>query len=285
MLDEKKRVLYHKCRPTDDLGSSIFASGFATRIGQESTPSVALLDRHVRKIDADLTSRFWAARTRAARRELSKAGLLNTLLWLAWLRSMEAFSLKWADVQVIEPADGPSVDLPKGIGAVLLQLLPETKSSRTKKADVVCAYKTMSGYTLGRWISRARCYSKASDSELLFCHPNGRAWDSLYFRETYLYPGLRSQQAAGDPLLKAFDALTGPNSIAAKFWSLHCDRRGARTQSTRGGHVGGYYFSKATKDQVYEHARWERKRSGEQVDVIYREWTIRDRIKITLYCQ
>jgi hypothetical protein len=50
----------------------------------------------------------------------------------------------------------------------------------------------------------------------------------------------------------------------------------------RGGLYGRHRLKKATNDQVYEHARWRRKRAGEAIDKIYREWTIRDRIKITL---
>jgi hypothetical protein len=285
ILDEKKRVLHLQCRPTDDLASSLFAAGLGARLGEEAVPSVALLDRHVRALDAELRRLFLSARTAEERRELALAGFLNVLLWLAWLRSMEAFSLAWHDVTVLAPQDGARLDLAFGIGAVLLRLLPETKSSRTRCADVVCAYETLSGYALGRWATRARCYAYNGPATKIFCHANGTAWTSRYFREKYLYPSLRSQQAAGDALLRAFDSLSGPNSIPAKFWSLHCYRRGARTQVTRGGGVAAHRFRKATTDQVYEHGRWERKRSGERIDVIYREWTTRDRVKITFYCQ
>lgn len=285
LLDEKKRVLHLPCRVTDDLSSSLFAAGLGTRLGDEAAPSIALLDRHVRTLEADLNRLFLNARTNAERREFALAGFLTLILWLAWLRSMEAISLKWCDVTVIAPQDGARVDLPIGLGAVLLGLLPETKTSRTRRADVVCAYETLSGYSLGRWATRARVYAYDGELSPIFIHPDGTPWTSRYFRERYLYPSLRSQQAAGDALLKAFDMLTGPNSIAAKFWSLHCMRRGARTQVTRGGRIASYRFMKASPDQVYEHGRWERKRSGEKIDVVYREWTIRDRVKITFYCQ
>jgi hypothetical protein len=134
-------------------------------------------------------------------------------------------------------------------------------------------------YYLGRWATRARCYAYNGSASKIFCHSkNGIAWTSRYFREKYLYPSLRSQQAAGDALLNAFASLAGSHSLAATFWC-------ARTQVTRGGRVSAYRFRKATIDQVYEHGRWERKRSGERIDVIYREWTTRDRVKITFYCQ
>jgi hypothetical protein len=285
ILDDKRRVLHLSCRPTDDLSSSLFATGLGTRLGHESVPSVALLDRHIRFLDAELDRLFRASRTNAERREFALAGFFTLILWLAWLRSMEAISLQWHDVTVIAPRDGGRVDLPVGIGAVLLRLLPETKTSRTLRADVVCAYETLSGYQLGRWATRAHVYAYEGDRSSIFQHQDGSLWTSRYYRERYLYPSLRTQQAAGDAFLKAFDANSGPNSIPAKFWSLHCTRRGARTQVTRGGSYLAYRFHKATPEQIYEHGRWERKRSGEKIDVMYREWTISDRIAITFYCQ
>jgi hypothetical protein len=290
VLDENKRILHLSCRPTDDLSSSLFATGLGTRLGEESAPSMALLDRHVRFLESDLDCRFLAARTPDALREFSLAGLANLLFWLAWVRSTEGFSLSWSDITVVAPQDGATLDLMDNVGAVLLTLLPETKSSRSRRADIVVAYTTFSGFSLGRWVTRARVHAYAGQGSKVFTHsPGGAQWTSRYFRERYLYPSLRTQQAAGDPLLKAFDSLTGPNSIAAKFWSLHCYRRGARTQVTRGGSVGNqvtaYHFRKASSEQVYEHGRWQRKRSGEKIDVVYREWTILDRVKISLYCQ
>jgi hypothetical protein len=151
--------------------------------------------------------------------------------------------------------------------------------------EAVPSVALLDRHVRARWATRARCYAYNGPATKIFCHANGTAWTSRYFREKYLYPSLRSQQAAGDALLRAFDSLSGPNSIPAKFWSLHCYRRGARTQVTRGGGVAAHRFRKATTDQVYEHGRWERKRSGERIDVIYREWTTRDRVKITFYCQ
>jgi hypothetical protein len=277
-------------RAEDDLSSSLFATGLGACLGEESTPSMALLDRHVRFLDSDLDRRFLAARTPEELRELSLAGLANTLFWLAWVRSTEGFSLSWSDITVIAPQDGATLDLMDHVGAVLLTLLPETKSSCSRRADIVVAYTTFSGFSLGRWVTRAQTHDYAGQASKLFTHLNGGVlWTSRYFRERYLYPSLRAQQAAGDPLLKAFDSLTGPNSIAAKFWSLHCYRRGACTQVTRGGTVRNqattYHFRKASSEQVYEHGRWQHKHSGEKIDVVYREWTTLDRVKISLYCQ
>ncbi len=78
--------------------------------------------------------------------ELALAGLANLFLWLGWLRSSKTFGLHWHDLQTTEPADGPLDDLPVGCGVLHYRLLPETKSSRTKRADLAIAYATLSGY-------------------------------------------------------------------------------------------------------------------------------------------
>jgi hypothetical protein len=283
-MDQAKRIIHQACRPTDSLGATLFASGLKARIGSESRPSVALLDRHVRWLDADLDRRYRAATTPAVRDELAKAGLANLSLWLGWLRSAENFELQWSQVSMVEPADGPSVDLPRGCGVVQYFMQPETKSSRSQTADVVIAAKTLSGYRIGRWLHRVRANKGpewSEDPSLVFSHSDGTPWTSQYFRTRYLYPALEAQRAAGDPFLRAFDGSPG-NSIPEKMWSLHCYRRGARTHVSRGGKKGAHY-RRATADQVYEHGRWRRQRSGEPVDVMYRAWVIRDRIKITLY--
>ena len=83
-------------------------------------------------------------------------------------------------------------------------------------------------------------------------------------------------------MLAAFDATPG-NTIEAKFWSLHCFRRGARSQISRGGLFGRHRFRKVLKSQVYEHDRWRRRRSSEEIEIAYRAWTLLECIQITLY--
>jgi hypothetical protein len=106
-------------------------SGMSRRLGEESTPSHALLERHVHWIDKHLNSLYEAATTEASRAEIARAALANVIAWLGWLRALELFSLTWADLTVLEPQDGPSLDLPTGTGAILARLLAETKSSKT----------------------------------------------------------------------------------------------------------------------------------------------------------
>jgi hypothetical protein len=146
ILDARKRVLLQPCRPTNSIGCSFHAAGMSARIGDEAQPSLPLLDRHVRHLDAALDRRYGLARTHSERRELALAGFSNLTLWLGWLRSSKTFGLHWHDLQTTEPADGPLDDLPVGCGVLHYRLLPETKSSRTKRADLAIAYATLSGY-------------------------------------------------------------------------------------------------------------------------------------------
>jgi len=251
------------------------------RVGDEPVPSMALLDRHVRYVDLELNLRYRQTTSFAERRDVALAGLANLFLWLGWIRSGECFELAWADVTCLEPADGPQLDLPVGCGLVQLRLAPETKSDRGKRADVLLAYLTASGLCVGLWYHRARASCLHPDGPL-FCHLTGGRWTSHYFRHTFLYPSLHRQRLAGDKMLAPFDGSSG-NKLEGKFWSLHCYRRGSRSHVSRNGRFGAHRFRKATKDQVYEHARWSRSRSSEDIDVIYREWTPFDRVKITLY--
>jgi hypothetical protein len=287
-FDQQKRLICQPCRPTDGLGCSLFASGIAARIGETVTPSVALLDRHVRGLDSDLEEQYLSARTPNGRRTAALAGLATMLLWLGWLRSSETFDLCWKDFNVVEPTDGPTVDLPQGCGVVGVRLGPETKSSRTKAVDLSIAYQTLSGYHCGKWFHRARRWCSigadyTTNGTRVFTHLAGTPWTSNYYRHAFLYPSLVRQRLHGDAMLAAFDGSPG-NTIEAKLWSLHCFRRGARSQVSRGGLFGRHRFRKALKSQVYEHGRWRRRRSSEEIDIIYQAWTLLECIQITLYC-
>jgi hypothetical protein len=146
----------------------------------------------------------------------------------------------------------------------------------------------LSGYHLGKWFHRARrsCNIGANyedNADRVFTHSSGTPWTSHFYRHEFLYPSLKRQRLAGDAMLAAFDDTPG-NTMEAKFWSLHCFRRGARSQVSRGGIFGLHRFRKALKSQVYEHGRWRRRRSSEEIDIVYQAWTLLECIQITLYC-
>ena len=213
-FSREKKLIRAPVRSTDSLTYTLHAGGMAARVGTHTRPSVALLSRHVRFFDRELDGQFRLALSRgdhAQARSVAQAGFANLTLWLGWLRSMECFTLTHDDILDVPPHLGASMDLFPGCGLLAYKLLPETKSSRTLAADVIVAYKTMSGFHPGKWWQRLRVFSSVGTSTI-FAHPDGTPWTSDYFRQTWLYPSLRRQRAIGDALLKAFDDTPG-NSL------------------------------------------------------------------------
>jgi hypothetical protein len=141
-LDQGKRVIQQACRPTtDSLGATMFASGMKARLGDESRPSVALLDRHVRWLDADLVDQRYIGG-----RERMQSGMSwQKLVWLIFLLcGLDGFGRLRLSVfngtrwfRPVEAADDPSVNLPYGVGAVIQYLMgPETKSNHSQTAQM-----------------------------------------------------------------------------------------------------------------------------------------------------
>ena len=187
-------------------------------------------------IDRDLRQRFYRASSLRERIWLATAGLLNLTLWLGWLRSTEALSLRWCDVQCIPPHRSAEADLPSGLGALTLRLSPATKASRTRTVDVIIAYQSRSGLSIGWWYDRlVSCQPNAdipSSTQPIFQTPTTQVWTSFLFRTQVLYPALVAQQTQGDGFLMQF---TGPNAIPQKFWSLNSYRWGACPHAQRDG--------------------------------------------------
>ena len=277
LMTQEGRLSFQACRATDSHGFTLFATGLSARMGTSVAPSKALLSRHVHALDTFLETAFQAA-PRPLRLELALAALANLFFWLGWLRTSEAFGLSWKDVEVLHPANAAEQDLPANVGLLSLRLLPETKSSRTHRPDVIIAYRSASGLCPGRWFHRAHALrpSTARPASLLFRHSDGSPWSSLYFRQRFLYPSLRRQFASGDQYLHAASP-----SVEVQFWSLHCYRRGARTHVSRAPPGR----TRPTTEQIYEHARWRYSRSSQPIDALYRDWTPFDRVKITHMCQ
>jgi len=205
--------------------------------------------------------------------------------WGWWLCAQETFALKWDDLTVIEPQDGPSVELPLGMGAILALLLPDTKSSQTITADVVMAYTTASGLSLGKWLHRLRAAlglaSIPVSDDFLFVHADGSPWTSKYYRTTYLYPFLHMQRLADDLHLKPFDGVGAHQSLEEVFYSLHSYRRGGRSEVSKARPVP---LRRATDDEVNEHGRWRVKRSNMKMAQLYLSWDLVERVAITAHC-
>ena len=263
-------------------GFTIFSKGLSARIGSNPRQATALLGRHITALEAWMDKRYLHALTSADRSQWALAGLAHLVLWLGWLRGGEAFGLSQSDISYVPPSQASRHDLPKGVGLVLLRMV-EDKTHRTTAQTLVLAYRCVTGLHLGKWLMRVvqlGLWDPASDSPL-FRTPGGTPWTSHFYRTTYLYPGLLRLRAQGDPFLSPFDGSDPSLTIPFQFWSLHSYRRGARTHCQR-SHPGTAH-RKATKTQVYEHARW-RSPGGRAIDDVYRAWTLYDKVKITLLC-
>lgn len=283
--DKLRSLVYSDTHATQETLLSRFTEGLRRRVGDTPRPSYALLERHVKAALEQCDARYKASHRLADKRHWAQMGLANCLLWLGWLRSHELFDLRWEDVVFIRPEEGPRHDLPPGVGCLLLTLNPLTKTSQARTVDVPIAHATAAGFRPGVWYERLCSHThEARDSKRpIFVKPNGAAWTSDFFRSTFLYPLLETLQRQGDPYLAPFKSRRGRSSLSLKqaFFSLHCYRRGARTNVEL--HKSSAKI-KASTIQIYEHARWTRRRSGEQIDVLYRQWPLYERLKITLFC-
>jgi hypothetical protein len=281
------------CIPTDTLEYSMMSTGMSRRLGENSTPAMPLLARQISWMDDYLDGQYRKALALHPElaRELAMAGCCNLLAWLAWLRGGETFGVTWADLMVIKPGDGATQDLPAHVGAILIKLLQQTKTCRSSVADVAVAFCTSSGLSLGKWLTRIRASVShtgiaddpaewAADTRTIFCHPDGRPWDSTYYRQTFLLPLLQLQRLDGDPYLQSYDGSPG-HTLAEAFYSMHCYRRGARTHVSH-KHPG--CIRRATIEEINEHGRWRRRRASESMAEQYRQWPLRERLAITLLC-
>lgn len=270
-----------------DAPMSRLTKGLRGRVGDDSRPSRALTDKQVRAFDSFFDDKFLECTEPSQKRYWAMAGLANQLLWLGWLRARELLDLRWMDIEVTRPADGPTEGLPFGVGCLKLRLAEKTKTSRTKRADVPIAYATTSGHQPGKWYERLlrnRPGGPGTDTDptWVFRDENGSNWTSAYYRSTFVYPLLSKLKMEGDPLLSSMNNTSG-NTIQDHYPSLHMYRRGCKSH-VEVLRTGGHQRRKATPLEVYEHGRWRVKRSSESAPVMYREWTLWDRVQISLYC-
>jgi hypothetical protein len=81
----------------------MMTKGMSRRLRTSSKPYVALLARHIEYLGSTLERRYTGAISVVIRLEIPRAGLVNLVAWLAWLRSMELFTLRWLDMENVAP--------------------------------------------------------------------------------------------------------------------------------------------------------------------------------------
>jgi hypothetical protein len=107
----------------------------------------------------------------------------------------------------------------------------------------------------------------------------GNRFTSKHFRNSYLYPWLQMLKEDGDPLLRAFTDAVG-NRISDKFYSVNSFCRGGRSHVSK-RRTGKW---KATEPEIYEHGLWHMKQKNENMPTRYWEFTLEDRLMVTLMC-
>lgn len=284
MRDQNRRCyLAVQACPTDTVGFTFLNSGMARRMGDTTNPSWALSHEHIVYIDRRLDQLYQVAPGDANRHELATAATANLMAWLGWLRGNELFGMGQTDVSVTRPELGPTVGLPPMCGVVQLRLAPETKSSPTRTADVVVAYTSGSGLSLGKWLERLGPHV---DGPFVFSTPNRRQWNSSYFRHTFAVPLLEEMRQGGELSLRCFTDKEG-GRIQDRLWSMHSWRRGGRSRVSRrlrGHETPAPGWRTATPDEILEHGRWRKRYRSESMAVHYNEWEVLDRVMITMVC-
>jgi hypothetical protein len=239
---------------------------------------MAYLDSHLDKL-------YEEAFNDDSRHELACAGTVNLLSYLGWLRSMETFSAASDSVTLIEPEDGPTRGLSPHIGAIEFRLLASTKSDPTVTADVIIAWASLSGLSLGKWMLRLHQFGSAAP-ERLFSTQKNPIWTSQHFRTNFAYPILELQRASGEPTLKAFSDQPG-HQIRDKVYSMHSWRRAGRSRVSRKprhNEPNPKGTRMASPTEVYENGRWQVSASSENMPRWYNQWDLMDRMGITLFC-
>jgi hypothetical protein len=243
---------------------------------------------HIAYIDQRLREAYRTASSPEAQHEYACAGFANLLGYLGWLRGTELFMAKLEDLEVVAPSEGATHGLPPHIGAILLDLLPETKSNPCQVADLVIAFTTLSGLRPGEWIDSLLRLTVATTGRI-FSTSTKANWSSRYFRENYAWPLLEEMRTvAKEPTLMGFTEEVG-NRIRDKVYSMHSWRRAGRSRvsrSARHNEPQPKGTRKASPTEVYEHGRWTtwRDHKGEDMAAIYNQWGVTERLAITLSC-
>ena len=265
--------------PCEALLYRYFNEGMSRRLGIEVNPSMALTHAQVAFLDQTLEMQWYMSDSRDQQLEVAAAATANLVAWLGWIRGSEIFSLRTEDVTITAPENGERAGLPPGVGAVVLNLLPMTKSNPTSAGDVVLAFTCLSGLSVGKWITRL--LSLHSAGTLLFSTPSCAHWTSRHFRHAWLYPLLEIMRLQGESSLQIFKS---SDDIQRAYYSMHSYRRGGRSRAQKKARSNENPHPKrriATDSQVREHARWRTRHVNEDMAVHYNQWELLDRVLIT----
>jgi hypothetical protein len=286
--EKKQDDLREYVLPPEESMTTFATKGMARRLGTQTKPSWALSHVHIAYMNAKFHEAWRTAKSVAYRHEIACAATANLLGYLGWLRGTELFDAKAHELSMILPGNAAKHELPPHVGAVILNLLPETKSNPCQVADIVVALETLSGLDLGNWAVRLQQFQPTQNG-YLFSTPKEPKWTSRYFHVTYAWPLLEQMRTVDkEPSLQLFGDVEGTR-ICDKVYSIHSWRRAGRSRvsrSARHNEPRPKGTRKATDTEIYEHGRWTRRRdsTGEDMPATYNQWGLAERLAITLLC-
>ena len=96
------------------------------------------------------------------------------------------------DVKLVHPYNWAVYGLPPKVGSILPKLLPSTKCSYNKQVEIVIAWQTSTGLSLGFWLTRLfkimdKLKWSSSQSFLFSSTSESSHWSSTYFRTNHTY--------------------------------------------------------------------------------------------------
>lgn len=272
--------------PSDALAYTHMSTGMSRRLGTATSPSKAITFEMIWWNEI-YRERVWKklSSQKAPPRQLydvAASASAEILSFLGWLRGTECFSLQWDDIDITPPHLGPTQGLKRGLGMIQLFLQHATKTSQTKRADVVIAYQTYGGLQPGKWIKRLFILSLqlGYHESFLFQQVDGTPWTSSYYRHNILIPLLLLQRQEGNLILQKLHSPDPISAITTAFWSWHSYRRGGRTHVSINHPLASRL---ATRDEVLEHGRWRHQSTGD-LPLHYQEWEFPTRLNITALC-
>ncbi len=98
-------------------------------MGDHPKPSALLLISHIIQIDHHYLTLFCQAPDLPVCIRACRAAMTLCLPDLGWISGHKTFGITWGDVAIVKPMNGPTLGLPVGIGTLMIDLLPQTKSS------------------------------------------------------------------------------------------------------------------------------------------------------------
>jgi hypothetical protein len=181
---------------------TMFATkGMARRLGTQTKPSWALSYVHIAYMNATFHEAWPTAKSVNYRHEIACTATANLLGYLGWLRGTELFDAEAHKLSVILPDNAAEHELPPHVGAVMLNLLPETKSNPCQAANILSLLKHFPRLGPG----------ELGDTTPAVSTPKEPEWTSRYFRVTHAWQLLEHMRMVDkEPSLQFFGDAEAP---------------------------------------------------------------------------